>query len=523
MKIKLFVQILTRGAKKLFALVIASALLCSAPSGHAASATELLEKGIYTEETKGDLAAAIAIYRQIAEDQGADASLIAQAQMRIGLCELKLGHKPQAISALERLTQEFPDKDQLLAVLEQHMPQLLDEIIQQIERNYIGKVDGGELMETAIRAIVGKLDAHGGFPGSNDLEFLSTNELTMANETIEQKLAGIGAVLKVEGGEIAVQTPLAGSPALDGGLRAGDHIVAIDGVALPAQPQMASVVKLLRGPVGTPVSVGIRRAGTEELLDFKLVRDTIRLPSVLGHARQPDNSWNFMLDETRKIGFIRLTYLGRQSTEEMRAALSDLTARGMKGLILDLRNNPGGLLDAAVAVSDLFVESGRILTVKGRDGETVYDAKRKGTFSGTPIALLVNRKTASAAEIIAACLQDHGRAVVIGERTFGQGIVRSLLQLKSGVGAVKLPVATYYRPSGKSVHRYPDSKDSDDWGVRPDAGYDVVMTGEELKQYESEQSARDALYENQPPRRPFTDRQLQSAVDYLVAQLARPK
>jgi carboxyl-terminal processing protease len=213
-----------------------------------------------------------------------------------------------------------------------------------------------------------------------------------------------------------------------------------------------------------------------------------------------------------------LTHLGQQSVEEIRAALDDLKARGMKALILDLRNSPGGLLDGAVAVSDLFVESGRIVTVKGRNGETVYDASPQDTFTGFPMSLLVNQKTASAAEIIAACLQDHRRAVVVGERTFGQGIVKSLFQLKSGVGAVKLPVAAYYRPSGKSMNRYPDSKDSDDWGVIPDAGYEVALADEELKQYEKDRAARDALNNEATPRPEFHDRQLQMALECVQTQ-----
>lgn len=499
---------------------MALGLFLAAHRAQAASAGELLEKGIYTEETKGDLKAAIGIYQEIIDDPGAGTSLIAQAQMRLGLCELKRGNKPQAISALERLTQEFPDKDKLLAIVEQHMPRVLDEIVQQIERNYIQEVDRGELMETAIRAIVGKLDSRGGFLRPNDLEFLGTNELKDVNTQIDQKLAGVGAVLKMEAGEVAVQTPLAGSPALEGGIRAGDHIITIDGAELPRN-QIATAVKLLRGPTGTPVTLGVRRAGSEKLIEVKLVRNTIRLPTVLGHARQPDNSWNFILDKPGKIGYIRLTYLGKESAEEMRAALYDLKTSGMKAVILDLRNNPGGLLDGAVAVSDLFVESGRILTVKGRNGDTAYDAKPKRTFSAIPMALLVNRKTASAAEIIAACLQDHQRAIVIGERTFGQGIVRSLFQLKSGVGAVKLPVAAFYRPSGKAMNRYPDSKDSDDWGVTPDAGYEVALTREELSEYEHEQSAGDALYNDQRPTPEFQDRQLEKAVDYLLGQLSQ--
>src|SRR5258706_9542151 len=189
MRIKSFIQTLPGGATMTFALGLALVLFSPAYLAQAVSAAELLEKGIYTEETKGELKAAIGIYQQIVDDPGAEPSLIAQAQMRLGLCELKLGNKPQAISALERLTREFPDKDKLLAIIEQHMPRVLDEIVQQIERNYIQEVDRGELMETAIRAIVGKLDARGGFLRTNDMEYLGADELKQMNEQLDQPLA----------------------------------------------------------------------------------------------------------------------------------------------------------------------------------------------------------------------------------------------------------------------------------------------------------------------------------------------
>jgi len=326
-------------------------------------------------------------------------------------------------------------------------------------------------------------------------------------------------VLKADAGDVLVQKPLPGSPAFDGGVRAGDRIVTIDGTALPSN-QLATAVQLLRGPVGTAVTIGVKRAGSEEVHEINLVRSTIRLPSVLGERLKPDNTWDFMLDDQKKIGYLRLSYIGKQSAEEVRSALDDLKARGMKALILDLRNAPGGILDGAVAISDLFVESGRIVTVKSRKEETVYEARPEDTFSGFPLTLLVNQKTASAAEIIAACLQDHQRAVVVGERTFGQGIVRSLFQLKSGVGAVKLPVAAFYRPSGRSVNRFPDSKDSDDWGVSPDAGYEIALTDEELKQYEQDRAARDTLSNETTPKKEFHDRQLQKALECVQAQLA---
>ena len=483
----------------------------------AASASELLEKGIYTEETRGELKTAAEIYQEIIDDPRADRSLVAQAQLRLGLCQLKLGNKPRAISALDRLTQEFPDKDKLLAIVEQHMPQVLDEIVQQIERNYIKEVDRGELMETAIRAIVGKLDAHG-FLRSDDLEFLGTNELKELNLQLDQKLAGIGAVLKTDEGQVFVQSPLPGSPAFDAGIRAGDRIVAIDGIESPPD-QLAAVVKLLRGPVGTSVSLGLKRAGSEVFEEVRLVRNTIRLPSVLGDRRKGDQTWEYMLDERRKIGYLRIAYIGNQTAHEVQTALAEIKARGMTALILDLRNNPGGILDGAIAVSDLFVESGRIVTVTGRNSETAYAAKSEGTFTGFPMILLVNRRTASAAEVIAACLQDHARAVVVGERTFGQGIVRSIFQLQSGVGAVKLPVAAYYRPSGKSMNRFPDSMDSDDWGVTPDAGYEVPQTDEELAQYAKARSMRDDVNVGMPAPPEFRDRPLQTALAIIHGRL----
>ena len=490
----------------------------------AASPSELLEKGIYTEDTKGDVKGASQIYQQIANDPSADRRLVAQAQLRLGLCQLKLGNKRQAISALDRLTSEFPDKDKLLEIVEQHMPQLLDEIVQQIERNYIQEIDRNELVETAIRAIAGKLDAEGGFLRPNDLEFLSAEQLKEFNTHVEQKIVGIGAVLKVEAGEVVVQSPLPGSPAYDGGLRAEDRIVSIDGEELPPN-QLAKVVQQLRGAQGTEVTVGVKRPGSDEIRELTLTRNTIRLPSVTGYRRKPDQSWDFMFDEQRKIGYARLSALGKESAGEMKSALEDLKGRGMKGLVLDLRSTPGGLLDAAVAVSDLFAERGRILTVKSRKEETTFDAEADGTFTGFPVALLANRNTASAAEIIAAALQDHQRAVVIGERTAGHGVVKSLFPLGNGVGAVKLPVATYYRPSGKAMNRYPHSKESDDWGVRPNDGYEVAFSEEESKAFDEDRFAHNIESSEATSKTKFEDRQLQMAIEYLekTLQPSRPK
>jgi carboxyl-terminal processing protease len=484
-------------------LVLVSAIVSAAG---AVPPAELLEKGIYTEETKGELKAAIEIYQQIVNDPQADRALVAQAQLRLGLCELKLGNRPQAISMLEQL--DFP-----VDMTNRHGPQLLDEIVQQIEQNYIQEVDRGELMETALRAIVGKLDARGGFLRTNDMAFLDAREVAAASESIEQKIGGIGAVLRArETGEVTVEEVLPGSPASKGGLHPGDQIVKIDGGNRP--DKLEQTVKLLRGAPGDAVTLAVKRSGTDQLLDLQLVRDVVRLPSVFGDRRKPDGNWDFMMDRARGIGYIRLTYLGKESPAEVQAALDELQRQGMKGLILDLRNNPGGLFDGAVAVADLFIKSGRIVSVKSRTGEKFYDAKSDGTFSGFPMAVLVNHSTASAAEIIASCLQDQHRAVIAGERTFGQALVRELIPLKGG-GALKLPVAAYYRPSGKTMNRYPDSREFDDWGVMPDPGCEVAFSAEELNQYWKARGGRDPQASNAS----LPDAQLQKALDYVRTKL----
>jgi len=371
-----------------------------------------------------------------------------------------------------------------------------------------------------LRAIVGKLDATGGLLRTNDLTFLDAREVTQLNESLQQKVAGIGIALKTDEatGEIIVATVLPRSPALKGGVLAGDRIVHVNDIELPTEGKLEKTVKLLRGPAGSPVTVNVKRNGADSLVRIQLVRDVIQLASVKGHHLNADGNWEFMLDDERKVGYIRLEYLGNQSPEEMRSALNDVTVRGMKALVLDLRNNPGGSLDDAIKVADLFIESGRIVTVKGRSGEKAYDAVQEGTFPGFPIAVLVNRKSASAAEIIAACLQDHGRGVVVGERTVGQGIVRTIMPLKGGLGALKLPVAAYFRPSGKNVNRYPHSTDGEDWGVMANGGYEISMTDDEMKEFEKDRVAREVINAQAPE---FEDRQLEKALEYLAGVQAQ--
>ncbi|HTD85498.1 MAG TPA: S41 family peptidase [Candidatus Binatia bacterium] len=499
--------------KLLFRALLVCVCLAATHELRAASSAELLEKGIYMEETRGDLVAASLVYKEIVDDPNAPRALAAQAQLRLGVCELKSGNKPKAIAALERLTQEFPEKDQLLALVDNQIPALLDEMVKQIEQNYIQEVDRSELLETAIRAIIGKLDSRGalGFLRTNDMEFLGTNDLADMNIGLEQQVAGIGAILKVEDGDVFA-TPMRGSPAIKAGIKAGDRIVKIDGTDV-RKNQLAQTVKAMRGPAGSVVVVSVQRPGVDALLNVEVTRGTIRLPSVKGVRYRADDTVEFMLDEGRRIGYVRLSQVGKQSLGEMEVALKDLQMHGMKGLIFDLRSNPGGVLDEAITIADLFVENGTIVTVKSRSAEKVYSAKPEGTYSGFPMVLLVNQQTASAAEVIAGCLQDHGRATVIGQRTYGQAIVRSLLPLKTG-GALKLPTAAYYRPNGKNVNRYPGYAEGDEWGIKPDPGYEVIPSDEEMKATELNRFA-------ETPNPNVEDRQLQRALEYLIARLEK--
>jgi carboxyl-terminal processing protease len=497
--------------------------LLTAATTWGASPGELLERAIYLEETKGDLQAAIQLYDQIAADPQVDRSLSAQARTRQGFCELKLGNKPQAVSVLEQLTVDFPDKENLLTILNDHMPRLLEQMLQVIEHNYIQEVNRGQLMETAMRAIVGQLDAGGKVFRPDDMAFLGPNELNQMHEQIRQQVVGIGAILKLDpdSGEVVVTSPMPDSPALKGGLEPGDIIASVDGMDLPDAKRLEAAVKQLRGPAGTAVTVGVRRSGSEEVKSVKLVRDVVRLPSVKGDRLKPDLTWDFMLDYQSKIGYVRLTQLGNRSPDEMRAALEELRSLGLAALILDLRNNPGGTLADAVAVADLFVQSGTIVTVKGRSGTQEFAATAEETFAGFPMAVLVNHRTASAAEIVAACLQDHKRAVIIGERTYGQALVRSMIPLEGGAGALKLPTAEYLRPSGRNVNRYPDARDSDEWGVSPDDGFELQFSEEEARKYLSYRNQRDLPAPPDSRELSFDDRQLQLAIDSLKSQLKK--
>src|SRR5262249_46642147 len=198
--------------------------------------------------------------------------------------------------------------------------------------------------------------------------------------------------------------------------------------------------------------------------------------------------WDFVYDKENKIAYVRLLEFDEPTAGALQKVLNDLAEQGVRGLILDLRGNPGGLLTGAVEISDMFLSEGRIVSTRGRHvKEHVYNAKLDNApfepASGRPMAVLIDRFSASASEILAAALQDQNRAIIVGERSYGKGSVQNVIELEHNHTALKLTTASYWRPSGKNIHRFPDSKDTDEWGVRPSPGFEVKLTDEERRKW----------------------------------------
>ncbi|MGE4003286.1 MAG: S41 family peptidase, partial [Planctomycetaceae bacterium] len=289
---------------------------------------------------------------------------------------------------------------------------------------------------------------------------------------------------------------------------------------IPQNKELQTAVGMLKGKPGVEVTIGVVHLNSMDIERIKIVREIIQLQTVLGDRVQEDGSWNYLLNGESKIAYIRLSHFSRRTGEELRTALRTLKEQGMQGLVLDLRFNPGGLLTAAVEVTDMFVEEGKIVSTEGRNspGRT-WSAKRFGTYSGFPMAVLVNRFSASASEIVSAALQDHQRAVVVGERTWGKGSVQNVIEIGEGESALKLTTASYHRPSGKNIHRFPDSKEEDEWGVMPDDGYEVKFTNEQLLGLTRSQRAREVVSTANAEEAQFEDAQLSKALEYVQAQL----
>jgi len=317
---------------------------------------------------------------------------------------------------------------------------VLQEVVDRVESSFVEEVDQGALFDSAIDGLIDELgDPHSSFIPAREYENLRIRT--------EGEYGGIGLEVVERNGWVTVVSPIPGGPGGRVGIRAGDQFYEIEGVAADTM-STDQAVDILRGPPGSPVTVRMLRPGVEEPIEFTVQREVIHLKAV---------PFALMLDG--EIGYVPLQTVLETSSAEVRAAVDSLRSEGMRGLVLDLRGNLGGLLDEGIAVTDLFLEAGQpIVETRGRarDENETFSARSSDRYAGLPVVALVDGVSASAAEIIAGALQDHDRAVLIGETTFGKGSVQSLYQLTGG-DVLRLTTARWYTPVGRSIHADPEA------------------------------------------------------------------
>lgn len=403
---------------------------------------------------------------------------------------------------------------------------LVVDVLQEVRTRYVRELTPDEqrhLVEEMVNGGLEKLDPHSSFINPEDYKQFSRQTKGI--------FGGVGLSLGFDpqkGNALTVVSPIVGTPAHDAGVLAGDIILKVNGKDTEALGMNESI-DAIQGEPGTTVTLTILHEGEREPVDFTLKRAIVKVPSVLGDKRLPDGSWDHMIDKEKKIGYLRLINFSETAPAEMKVALATLQAQGMKGLIIDLRGNPGGLIRAAVEIADLFLDQGKIVSTKGRvTQEESFEATREGTLllptREHPITVIINRYSASASEILAAALQDHARAIVVGERSFGKGSVQNVIEMESRASALKLTTASYWRPSGKNIHRFPDSKETDDWGVKPDKGFEVKLEDKERINFLRWRNDRDVVRKaDQPVRKPilpdFKDSVLEKALEATRTKL----
>jgi carboxyl-terminal processing protease len=395
-----------------------------------------------------------------------------------------------------------------------------------IDANALDAVPDRELFNGAMDGMVGVLNKR----GDEHSEFLPQDEADPLRSEIRQQFGGIGVRIGLEGDPkrlTIVAPPDPGSPAARANLLPGDRIVSIDGKDTDNM-SMSDVLSLMRGPRGTNLVLTIQSAAASEPRTVSLVREIIQIESILGDRRDKDGRWQFPLESDPRIAHIRIAAFGERTPSELASILDQSIARGAKAVVLDLRDDAGGALEAAVDVCKLLLPAGcGIVKTQGRDPGQGYQyaTVEDGAYTKLPIAVLVNQHSASAAEIVAACLQDNGRAKVFGQRSYGKGTVQQLLPLESGKSLLKLTWASFWRPNGDRIHRAAGAKDDDKWGVVPDEGLERVLTDAQYADYQKYRADRDlfrvttgnddSAEATQPEAPELIDLQLDDAVKYL--------
>jgi carboxyl-terminal processing protease len=341
---------------------------------------------------------------------------------------------------------------------------------------YYQERDPAALYQAAMDGMVASLDAHS--------QFIPAEQYQTFRDFLQQQFGGVGIMIDGPPAipELTVISPLLDSPAYQAGLEPGDVIVAIDDV-LTADLTLEEAIDKIKGPQGSLVRLRIRTLTDGHIRTVELKRSLVQVESVVGERRRADSSWQYFLDDTPSIAYLRLITFGDRTTNEFRSALQAVLPKA-HGLILDLREDGGGLMNAAIEICDMFLDGDVIVSTRGRAASLYAEYRaRPGQLvpPELPVVVLVNGQSASASEIVAACLQDHQRAVIVGQRTFGKGTVQNVIDLDGGRSALKLTTATYFRPSGRNIHRSPQDDLSQEWGVQPDPGLEVEIDQEQRR------------------------------------------
>ena len=319
---------------------------------------------------------------------------------------------------------------------------LFGEVLETIKQEYVDEVDQVDIMDSAINGLLQSLDPYSAYMSPKSFEGMRTDT--------KGEFGGLGIEIGMESGVVKVISPIDDTPAANAGIKSGDYIVRIDGEQVQGKT-LTEAVELMRGPVGSSIKLTIRRKNKKKALEFKIKRAIIEVKSV--EAK--------IIGDKKNIGYLRLKSFNENSDEQLFKKINDFERKNkLIGYVLDLRNNPGGLLTQAISVSDYFLDDGEIVSTKGRkisETRRFFSKKGDGT-KGKPLIVIINNGSASAAEIVSGALKDHKRAIILGERSYGKGSVQSIIPLKNG-GGLRLTISKYYLPSGKSIS---------DVGVLPD-------------------------------------------------------
>ncbi len=336
----------------------------------------------------------------------------------------------------------------------------LIEVDSLVRQRHVEAVEEQQLVNGAVRGMMLTLDPYSGY--------IAPDELPAYRRRAAGEYVGIGLQLGMVDRQLSVIAPIEQSPAIEAGLQAGDAILAIDGAPTDGLG-VADADRLLSGNPGSAVELTIRRAAGGEPETLRVTRAPVSVPSVKGCRRLEHGEWDYLVDPDSLIAYVRVSNFHDNTTEEFDRALDRIHGLGPGGLVLDLRANPGGSLAAAVAMVDRFLSSGVIVaTVTRHQAVDTYRARPEGTVPLWPMAVIIDGGSASASEIVAGSLQDHDRAVIVGTRSFGKGVVQNVVMLSRLPAAVCLTVAHYRLPNGRIIHKTPANRATDEWGVIPD-------------------------------------------------------